>query len=45
MAMGYVNLENSIAGSKLQVEILGNLYNAEILGTPAYDANGFNMRS
>ena len=45
MAMGYVQLKNSTAGSKLQVEILGNLYDAEILGAPAYDANGFNMRS
>ena len=45
MAMGYVKLEHAIAGSELQVEILGELHGAVILGSPAYDANGFNMRS
>ena len=45
MAMGYVKLEYAIAGSELKVEILGDLYDAVILGSPAYDANGFNMRS
>jgi dimethylglycine dehydrogenase len=45
MAMGYVKLEHAIAGSELKVEILGDLYDAVILGSPAYDANGFNMRS
>jgi dimethylglycine dehydrogenase len=45
MAMGYVKLEHASAGSELKVEILGDLYDAVILGSPAYDANGFNMRS
>jgi dimethylglycine dehydrogenase len=44
MAMGYVTIENAVAGTKLQVEILGELYNSEVLGNPIYDANGANMR-
>jgi len=44
MAMGYVSTENSEPGTKLQVEILGEFYDAEILGAPIYDANGANMR-
>ena len=44
MAMGYVSAENAAAGTKLQVEILGNFYDAEVLGRPIYDPNGANMR-
>ena len=45
MAMGYVTSEHAIAGTKLQVEILGTFYDAEVLGAPIYDANGANMRA
>ena len=45
MAMGYVNTVDAAPGTKLQVEILGNFYDAEILGAPIYDANGANMRA
>lgn len=44
MAMGYVSTENSMAGTKLEVEILGETYSAEVQGAPVYDANGANMR-
>ncbi|WP_166415684.1 GcvT family protein [Cochlodiniinecator piscidefendens] len=44
MAMGYVSSENAASGTKLQIEILGELYDAEVLGAPLYDANGANMR-
>lgn len=45
MAMGYVGAEHAGAGTKLQVEILGQMYDAEIQGAPLYDANGANMRA
>ena len=45
MAMGYVETDHAHAGTELQVEILGELYNAEVLGGPIYDPNGANMRS
>ncbi|MEH6546956.1 MAG: glycine cleavage T C-terminal barrel domain-containing protein, partial [Sneathiella sp.] len=45
MAMGYVDIGHTTPGTLLQVEILGELYNAEILGAPIYDANGANMRA
>ncbi|SLN27881.1 4-methylaminobutanoate oxidase (formaldehyde-forming) [Roseovarius albus] len=45
MAMAYVSSEHAEAGSKLQVEILGEMYDAEVLGAPIYDANGANMRA
>ena len=45
MAMGYVKTDHAGAGSKVQVEILGEMYDAEILGAPIYDANGANMRA
>ena len=45
MAMGYVASEHAVAGSKLQVEILGQMYDAEVQGPPVYDANGANMRA
>jgi len=45
MAMGYVSAPNAIPGTKLQIEILGQMYDAEVLGEPAYDASGANMRA
>ena len=45
MAMGYVESEKVTPGTKLQVEILGEFYDAEVLGAPIYDANGANMRA
>ncbi|MGB1867329.1 MAG: GcvT family protein, partial [Candidatus Puniceispirillaceae bacterium] len=45
MAMGYVQADHAGAGTKLQVEILGEFYQAEVLGGPIYDPNGANMRS
>ncbi|WP_170789027.1 GcvT family protein [Ruegeria lacuscaerulensis] len=45
MAMGYVASDSAAPGTKLQVEILGEFYDAEVLGGPAYDANGANMRA
>ena len=45
MAMGYVETKHARAGTLLQVEILGEFYNAEVLGGPIYDPNGANMRS
>ncbi|WP_170410017.1 GcvT family protein [Ruegeria atlantica] len=45
MAMGYVAKGSAVPGTKLQVEILGDLYDAEVLGAPIYDANGANMRA
>ena len=45
MAMGYVDIEAANPGTELHVEILGDLYNAEVLGAPVYDAAGANMRA
>ncbi len=45
MAMGYVGAKYAAAGTKVQVEILGQKYDAEIQGAPLYDANGTNMRA
>ena len=45
MAMAYVSIENANAGTKLEVEILGNVYSAEVQGVPLYDSNGARMRS
>ena len=45
MAMGYVETNHASAGTQLQVEILGEFYNAEVLGGPIYDPNGANIRS
>ncbi|MEM7068767.1 MAG: FAD-dependent oxidoreductase [Pseudomonadota bacterium] len=45
VALGYVPTELSQGGTKLEVEILGEMYPAEIQGVPLYDANGANMRS
>ena len=44
MAMGYVQAEHASAGTKLHIEILGEFYQAEVLGGPIYDPNGANMR-
>jgi len=44
MAMGYVTTGNTVAGTKLQVEILGTFYEAEVQGEPVYDAMGAKMR-
>ncbi len=44
MAMGYVAAEHAAPGTTLQVEILGEMYEAEVLGGPIYDPNGANMR-
>lgn len=45
MAMGYVAAEFAKPGTTLQAEILGNVYNAQVLSGPIYDAGGANMRS
>jgi dimethylglycine dehydrogenase len=44
MAMGYVKTKFAAAGTKLQVEILGEFYDAEVIAAPLYDANGAAMR-
>lgn len=44
MAMGYVGAQYAVPGTELDVEILGELYKAKVLGAPIYDANGSNMR-
>lgn len=44
MAMGYVQSAHAQAGSQLQVEIMGELYNAQVLGAPLYDPRGEKMR-
>ncbi|NQV44107.1 MAG: aminomethyl transferase family protein, partial [Rhodospirillales bacterium] len=45
IALGYVPTELATGGQKLQVEIMGEMYDAEVQGTPLYDANGGNMRA
>ena len=45
MAMAYVDTAHAEPGSKLEVEILGEMCPAEVLGGPIYDANGANMRA
>ena len=45
IAMGYVATEFATPGTKLEVEILGDCYDALVLAGPIYDANGANMRS
>lgn len=44
MAMGYIRFDCAKPGNLLQVEILGEFYEAEVLGAPIYDADGANMR-
>jgi dimethylglycine dehydrogenase len=45
VAMSYVEAAHASAGTRVQVEILGQFYDAEIQGAPLYDANGANMRA
>ncbi len=45
VAMGYVPSQIAKGGAKLQVEILGELYDAEIQAGPLYDASGSRMRA
>ena len=45
MAMAFVASDHAAPGSKLEVEILGEMCPAEVLGGPIYDANGANMRA
>ena len=45
VALGYVPSQTAKGGTKVQVEILGELYDAEIQGAALYDANGANMRA
>ena len=45
IAMGYVKSEFAKPGTNLQIEILGQFYDAKVLGSPLYDANGAKMRS
>jgi len=45
MAMAYVAAEHAEAGNKLQVEILGEMHDAEVMTGAVYDGNGANMRS
>ena len=44
MAMAYVRTPNAKVGTQLQVEILGELFDAEVQGAPLYDADGAKMR-
>ncbi|MEX0317093.1 MAG: FAD-dependent oxidoreductase [Ruegeria sp.] len=45
MAMAYVATEHATAGAQVQVEILGELCNAEVQGAPVYDPEGTRMRA
>jgi dimethylglycine dehydrogenase len=45
MAMAYVSVEHAKVGTQLEVEILGELYPASVLGEPLYDPDGSKMRS
>ncbi len=45
IAMGYVRAEHAGAGTKLEVEILGQMYSALVQSAPLYDTNGANMRA
>ncbi|MEI4196042.1 GcvT family protein [Roseovarius sp. E0-M6] len=45
VAMGYIPSEMAKDGVELQVEILGEMYDARVQGAPLYDANGANMRA
>ena len=45
MAMGYVDTQHSKAGTQVEVEIIGDMYLAEIQGAPLYDPEGLRMRS
>jgi len=39
-----VEIAHSASGSQLDIEILGKIYQAEVLGAPIYDPNGDKMR-
>ncbi len=45
VALGYLPTELAKAGARVEVEIMGESYPAEILGKPLYDSNGGRMRS
>jgi dimethylglycine dehydrogenase len=45
MAMGYVPRELSAGGQRLEVEVLGQMYRAEVQSAPLYDPEGLKMRS
>ena len=45
MAMAYVAAEHAAAGTVDNVEIMGEMYPAEVQGAPLYDPNGGRMRS
>jgi len=45
MAMAYVASEHAAAGTMVNVEIMGEIYPAEVQGAPLYDPNGGRMRS
>jgi len=44
MAMGYLPSELALAGTQVEVEILGEMYPAEVQGAPLYDPAGERMR-
>ena len=45
MALGYVPPQMAADGTRLQVEINGELCHATVTAHPLYDANGANMRT
>ena len=45
MAMAYVAAEHAAAGTVVKVEIMGEMYPAEVQGAPLYDPSGGRMRS
>lgn len=44
LAMAYVPCEDAVAGSAVEVEILGEMYGAKIFTHPLYDSKGERMR-
>ncbi len=45
LAMGYVAQPHAAPGTRLQVEILGEFYDAEVLSGAIYDPDGVRMRA
>jgi dimethylglycine dehydrogenase len=45
VALGYVPTELAVPGTRVDVEIMGQLYPAEILGVPLHDPDGGRMRA
>lgn len=45
IAMGYVPTELTADGTRLQVELLGGFYDAQVTAKPLYDPEGHRMRS